>query len=718
MTSPQAQPRRPLVPDWLVQSASLGWRLLAVAAFGLVALLGAAILGSVVAAVVLSAVVTAAVDPFTQRLRAQGRSPGVTAAIVTLAVGAGGLVVIAVLAIAFIPATVDLIRSIEAGLAQIQATLETAGVPPPASTFVSELVTAAADGLSSMVGAAVGSIASTATVLLLAFFLLFFMVTDLDRSIEWMLQAAWPWQRAMITEATGTARSRLGRVLREMALRAVVLALVALVFGLLVGLPNPLPLALLILLGGFIPLVGPIATTAFFALAVLAASGGVAAILAVVVLVVATLALPRLLGPGTLRGHGVHPMVVLVALSLGAIVGGGLGMILAVPVVLVLTIVGPAVITALDGLRTPEPDEGDDDGIVPRWLDRLAQWSIRLLVLVAVVAILLISLGQVPLLVVPLIVAAVAAATLSPGVSLLLRRGLTPTTASLVVAVGGYGLILLIVLGSLAALSGPIQEIVANASAGAGSIDELLGSTSLAAVLATIGPELVAFTATLLGTVAGFGIVVVLGSILTFYLLRDGAAGFELVTSRFTSWRHAELEEVARRSSRVLGGYMIGTGVVSVVGAAAQFALMTILGLPLAWPLAVLSFLGGYIPYIGPFITTSLAFLVTVATGSSTDVAIMFVFTLVINIVQGNIVAPLVYGKAVSIHPAVVLLAIPAGSAIAGIAGMFLAVPVVGILATSWRIVLHVFAREPATESAEVAVRPDPGPPRTAADQA
>ena len=53
----------------------------------------------------------------------------------------------------------------------------------------------------------------------------------------------------------------------------------------------------------------------------------------------------------------------------------------------------------------------------------------------------------------------------------------------------------------------------------------------------------------------------------------------------------------------------------------------------------------------------------------------MFVYTIVFNLVQGNIVTPLVYGRAVNLHPAVVLLAIPAGGAVAGIAGMFLAVP-------------------------------------------
>ena len=85
------------------------------------------------------------------------------------------------------------------------------------------------------------------------------------------------------------------------------------------------------------------------------------------------------------------------------------------------------------------------------------------------------------------------------------------------------------------------------------------------------------------------------------------------------------------------------------------------------------------IPYIGSLIMTGLAFLVTVATGSPTDIAIMAIFTIVFNIVQGNFVAPIVYSKVVSLHPAVVLVAIPAGNEIAGVIGMFLVVPFLGV---------------------------------------
>ena len=199
----------------------------------------------------------------------------------------------------------------------------------------------------------------------------------------------------------------------------------------------------------------------------------------------------------------------------------------------------------------------------------------------------------------------------------------------------------------------------------------------------------------LFGTWPGLGISIALGAILTFFLLRDGATGFEAATRPLTPWRHDEVAAAAGRATGVLGNYMIGTGAISAVGAGSQFVIMAILGLPLAWPLAVLSFFGGFIPYIGSLLTTGLAFLVTVAVGSPRDVLIMAVFTLVFNIVTGNVVAPLVYGRAVSIHPAVVLLAIPAGGALAGVAGMFLAVPLIGVVATTWRTILRVFRSSP-----------------------
>ena len=155
---------------------------------------------------------------------------------------------------------------------------------------------------------------------------------------------------------------------------------------------------------------------------------------------------------------------------------------------------------------------------------------------------------------------------------------------------------------------------------------------------------------------------------------------------------------------------MISTGVLSAFGAATQFLIMVVLGLPLAAPVAVLSFFLGFIPYIGSFLATGVALLITIAVGDTTDIVIMVVWTVVFNIVQGSIIAPLVYGKAVSLHPAIVLLAIPAGGQLAGVVGMFLAVPVLGLIAASWRSVLQVLGDRPPTPSVAPGVDPPDSP--------
>ena len=105
---------------------------------------------------------------------------------------------------------------------------------------------------------------------------------------------------------------------------------------------------------------------------------------------------------------------------------------------------------------------------------------------------------------------------------------------------------------------------------------------------------------------------------------------------------------------------------------------------------AVLSFILCFIPYIGGFVSTGIAFLLTVATGTPVDVVIMAIWTVVFNIVQGNIVSPLVYGRTVHIHPAIVLMAIPAAAAVAGMMGMFVVVPAIGVVAATWRPILSL----------------------------
>ena len=338
----------------------------------------------------------------------------------------------------------------------------------------------------------------------------------------------------------------------------------------------------------------------------------------------------------------------------------------------------------------PRPDL---PALVPPWLDRVAQWSWRLLVGVGLLALVVLVTMAVPMVVVPVILATILAATLDPLVRVLVRRGRRQGQAA-AIAVGG---------GFLAITALMVLVFVVAGGAGRGHraaglerrrIGERRGGRRAGAARVRGGRP---------GGWRWSGRwprsrprwarpwwSLVLSVLLTFYFLKDGGRLWNRTLARVRPEAPGAVDEAGSRAFEVLSGYMIGTGAISLVGATSQLVIMLVLGIPLAVPIFVLSFFLCFIPYIGGFISTGIAFLVTIAVGSPQDIAIMAIWTIVFNLVTGNIVSPLVYGKTVHLHPAVVLVAIPAGSAIGGIMGMFLVVPFLGIVATVWRTVLAI----------------------------
>jgi predicted PurR-regulated permease PerM len=379
----------------------------------------------------------------------------------------------------------------------------------------------------------------------------------------------------------------------------------------------------------------------------------------------------------------VHPAIVLVVICIGAALFGIGGVFAAVPVGAAIGAVVPALIQAL-GTRS---DARPIAGLVPVWLDRLGQWSWRALVVLAL-AIVVLRLIVVPIFSAPVVIAIVIACAMKPSADRLRARGFSPTRAALALTLGTALVITAVLVITLVSVVGELSPIVAQASIGASALG--IGEVPVELVGA-IGATLIPTGLALLRDAATAGVVVVAAALLTFFFLRDGAGWWARLLARVPADRRTVLGSAGSRAAQVLNGSTIGTGVVALFGAAAQWLTMTVLGLPLAFPIAVLTFFGGFIPYIGTFITTGLGFLVAVAAGDPIDVAVMAVFTLVLNIVQGNFVAPLVYGRTVHLHPAVVLLAAPIGAAFGGIVGMIVVVPIFGIVAATWRSVLYLF---------------------------
>jgi predicted PurR-regulated permease PerM len=689
------QPRPHMVPVWLHRAGAFAWRFLAIAAFTAVLISVAFLLGTVTASILVALMIAAIFAPMTRRLRASGWSRTKAAAAVT---GAAFLVAIAalvVLVILVMPELRDLSAAIGGAIADLEEDLSSGSVQDGVRLLLHAAETAW-EWLATEVAGLVGSVANAVTVAILALFLTFFVLSDGDRAEEWALQGTPQVHRERIRAADGEALRRVGGSLRGMAVVSVLLIAVYAAILAVLGVPHVAGLALLAVLGGVIPYLGAIIPIGAAVIVALVSIGTPATLVLLAALVAVTFVAERFVRP-RVSGDAInlHPAVVLIVLPIGIAVAGVIGFIAAIPLTAVAVVVGRTIINAL----APEQHEGP--GSVPGWYDRLAQWSWRLLVVFGAAAVVIFAIGQAPLIVGPIVLAAIVAATVAPMARGLRERG-WGATLSAAVATGGVFLLIIGLIGlAVAQLAAPIAEAISSAIDAAGNASEAGGPSLewLQSLVAVIGGDLRDAVQSIVAALAVVAIVFVLASLLAFYFLRDAGRGWQRVLQLANPWRRDALDVAGRRSADILGSYMFGTAAISGVGAVSQLAIMMILGLPFVVPIFVLSFILAFIPYIGGFISTGLAFLIALEYGTPPQVVVMFIFTIVINIVQGNIVTPLVYNRAVNLHPAVVLLAVPAGGAIAGIAGMFLAVPILAVIAATWRTVLSTLGNEPPVEA-------------------
>ena len=143
-------------------------------------------------------------------------------------------------------------------------------------------------------------------------------------------------------------------------------------------------------------------------------------------------------------------------------------------------------------------------------------------------------------------------------------------------------------------------------------------------------------------------------------------------------------------------GYVRATFLVALTDAAGVGTGLAIMGVPLALPLASLVFLGAFIPLIGALISGLLAVVVALLAKGIVYALLTLGLLIVINQVEAHLLQPLVMGRAVSIHPLAVVLAIATGGVLAGIVGALLAVPTVAFLNNAMQVLL---APDPAAEA-------------------
>jgi predicted PurR-regulated permease PerM len=678
------------VPSWLGNLAALSWRVLVIIGLVVVLWLVATAIWTATASIAVAIVVAAVFAPFVLRQRDRGRSRNAAAGIAWAAaiLSIGGLLLI--LVIAFLPFALDLVTRLNDGVDELQTQIAGLDLPAWVSTGLSDAVDRVRGSGDEIVSSIAGRVAQAATILILATFLLFFFLRDGDRAWLWIFQSLGPNKMERITSAGDEALASVGGFLRGSTVMGLIMAVTNYLFLSLLNVPLALPLAILTFGATYVPYFGSLTATGFVVLVTLGSEGVSAALVMLALVGIRGAAIryfvqPRFDG----RSVNIHPALVLIVLPAGFQLGGLIGLFAAVPVTAVIMTVTQAAISIVEPAVPPRLPE-----LVPAWLDRVAQWSWRLLVAIGLVAVLVFVLISIPLVLLPVIVGLVLAATLEPIVGALTRRGRSRGMATGIAVVGTTIAVVGILILTMASLVEQAAEVGATATDGARKVNDAAGGNLELGVqafqegsTAAVG-NIIAVSENL----AAVGAVTIISILLTFYFLRDGAGMWRRVMSHTRSDAAQALDRVGGRAFGILGGYMFGTAAISLVGAASQYVIMIVLGLPLALPVFVLSFFGGFIPYIGGALTTLLAFLIAVAVGDPLDIAIMLIWTVVFNLVQGNIVAPLVYSRTTNINPAIVLVSIPAAAAVAGILGMFIVVPVIGVVAATWRTVLWVMA--------------------------
>jgi predicted PurR-regulated permease PerM len=342
-------------------------------------------------------------------------------------------------------------------------------------------------------------------------------------------------------------------------------------------------------------------------------------------------------------------------------------------------------------LDEPMPDAtGRDGGIVPRWLQVAGGWAWRLLFIGIALYLAYRVAGRLAVVVIPCAAALLLTALLQPFTARLHRAGLPMLAAAWCTLLSGVivlaGTITLVTIRVRAEYKGLVTQIrhttrqIQTWLAGAplhlktGSLQNLSNK-----LLTYLGQH----KSVVAGTVLTGGQIIfeVLGGIVlalfvTFFLLKDGARIWAWLTRAFGPESRLRADRAGRAAWQAVVYYMRGTVLVAAIHAVVIGSTLTIMGVPLVAPLAVLVFLAAFIPLVGILLAGTLVILITVATKGWIAAVILLGIFVAENQLESHLLQPLVVGRIVRLHPLAIILVLAVGGVVAGIPGAVVAVPV------------------------------------------
>ncbi|WP_069161406.1 AI-2E family transporter [Nocardia altamirensis] len=357
-----------------------------------------------------------------------------------------------------------------------------------------------------------------------------------------------------------------------------------------------------------------------------------------------------------------------------------------------------------------------------------AEWGWRLLILFAVALALAAIVQKLATVIIPMAIALLAAALLAPLVDWLQRLGVPRSVGVFVALIGSLGLVAGVMTFVVEQFVAGVPQLSNEFTNSIHKIQDWLitGPPHLSnEQIGNVGDQIVKtiqsnqdrLTSGAL-TTATVIFELLTGIFLTLFILifflYGGYQIWHFVTRIVPTPQRERVRTAGQLGFGTLVGFVRATVVVAAVDAIGIGAGLGILGVPLALPLASLVFLGAFIPIIGAFVAGFVAvFIALVTKGLITSLIVLGIIIAVMQL-EGHVLQPLLLGRAVSIHPLAVVLAITAGVVLGGIAGGLLAVPFVAVMNTAIRSLLaespeELFEELQTGESEVEPDEPDPG---------
>ncbi|MCW2685048.1 MAG: perM [Blastococcus sp.] len=332
---------------------------------------------------------------------------------------------------------------------------------------------------------------------------------------------------------------------------------------------------------------------------------------------------------------------------------------------------------------------------------KLAIAAAQFLLVVAALVVLGYVLGRLWSILLPIVFGLLIATVLWPATRFLRTHGWPPALAAATVL-----LVFLAIFGGIIAAIAPqvadqVVELADQATSGLQDIQEWLSGPPLNLGEDQVGNAVDSAINSIQGNaqnIAGYALSgasavgssllnLLLALLLCFFFLKDGPRWVPWLSAQTGPTAAPHVAALSYKTWSTLSEFIRQQALVGFIDALFIGLGLWIFDVPLVIPLAVLTFFGGFIPIIGAFVAGAFAVLIALVDEGFTVALIILGIVILVQQLEGNVLQPIIQGRGFNLHAAVVILAVTAGSSLAGIIGAFLAVPVAALIAVIYRYV-------------------------------